>query len=450
MPKDSGTVFGGFRSPNYTMVPDELFDELLPVLTGSELKVLLYIIRRTFGFKKDADAISLSQMLHGIVTRDGRVLDHGVGIRDKKTLLAAIKSLEAQAIILTERHRSAERGDEPTTYRLNIIAAPPGGISPPGGGGKTPPGGGGEIPPALAGKPHQQRGGQIPPRPRRENPATQETVLQETALQKTVGQETAQQHPVVVAAANQKPRSAKKQAIPGAAAPLVLSEGSGPPLAREPVVPQEMPPPATTERPAEVLERLLAHGFSDAVARQLLARYSQTYLLEKLDYLAYLAQTAAGRVNVVNPRGWLRRALEEDYAPPDGYQTPAQREAATTQHEQWRLALFNPDPPRLTRPTWREWVVRTYEVSDALQTQTHQMQALLAQLLPAATYQELVVPVQLVTLDADGAVIAVPSARAYAWLHHRLKGRFEEALWRLLGRSVPVTFIVVEQPRDEP
>ena len=43
--------FRGFRSPSYTQVPDELFDELLVELSGGELKVLLYIIRRTFGFK---------------------------------------------------------------------------------------------------------------------------------------------------------------------------------------------------------------------------------------------------------------------------------------------------------------------------------------------------------------------------------------------------------------
>ena len=36
-----------------------LFDELLPYLSEAELKVLLYIVRRTFGFKKEADAISV-------------------------------------------------------------------------------------------------------------------------------------------------------------------------------------------------------------------------------------------------------------------------------------------------------------------------------------------------------------------------------------------------------
>ena len=50
--------FQGFTSPNYTQVPDDLFDVLLPQLVGAELKTLLYIIRRTFGFKKSSDPSS--------------------------------------------------------------------------------------------------------------------------------------------------------------------------------------------------------------------------------------------------------------------------------------------------------------------------------------------------------------------------------------------------------
>jgi DNA-binding MarR family transcriptional regulator len=121
MSKQSDTPFKfrGFQGPNYTMVPDELFDELMVELSGGELKVLMYIIRRTFGFKRDSDSISLSQMLNGITTRDGRTLDRGVGI-SKPTLLQALRSLEEKNVIQTERQRSAERGDEPTVYRLKF------------------------------------------------------------------------------------------------------------------------------------------------------------------------------------------------------------------------------------------------------------------------------------------------------------------------------------------
>jgi Bacteriophage replication protein O len=119
LPPPEEPAFRGFRRPSYTMVPDELFDELLPDLSGAELKVLLFVIRRTFGFKRDADAISLSQMLHGVTTRDGRVLHRGVGLC-KPTLLGALRSLQEKGVLLTARRRSWERGDEPTVYALRF------------------------------------------------------------------------------------------------------------------------------------------------------------------------------------------------------------------------------------------------------------------------------------------------------------------------------------------
>lgn len=141
--------FRGFLAPHYTMVPDEVFDELLERLSGAELKVLLYIIRRTFGFKKSQDAISINQMLHGIVRRDGTQLDHGCGVRDKKTLLKSLKSLVTQNIITSARQTTAEKGNLPSLYSLNVLESP------------------------LAEKSPQGVGGQIPPRPWGGNPATQ-------------------------------------------------------------------------------------------------------------------------------------------------------------------------------------------------------------------------------------------------------------------------------------
>jgi len=167
MPKNDKehTTFQGFKGPNYTIVPDELFDQLMVDLSGAELKVLLYIVRRTFGFKRDSDNISLSQMLNGIQTRDGRVLDRGVGL-SKKTLLQALNSLEERNIILTQRRQSPERGNEPTAYRLNVLA--PIAVE--------------ENTPPLGEKVHQGVGGETPPRARGKNSPTQDTVNQETDI----------------------------------------------------------------------------------------------------------------------------------------------------------------------------------------------------------------------------------------------------------------------------
>jgi len=148
--------------PNSFQCPNVIVDELLPELSGSELKVLLYIVRRTFGFQRDSDNISLSQMLNGIRKSSGELLDCGVGIKDKKTLLAALRTLSDKALILTTRRSSVEKGNEPTAYQLNLHAATFVG----------------KIPPPLAEKFPQGDGGEIPPSPRGKNPPTQNSVEQ--------------------------------------------------------------------------------------------------------------------------------------------------------------------------------------------------------------------------------------------------------------------------------
>lgn len=52
----------GFPAPNYTQVPNVLLDEWMPILSHVELKVLYAITRKTFGWHKDRDRISLSQL----------------------------------------------------------------------------------------------------------------------------------------------------------------------------------------------------------------------------------------------------------------------------------------------------------------------------------------------------------------------------------------------------
>lgn len=168
--------FRGFQAPNYTQVPDELFDELLTVLSGAELKVTLYIIRRTFGFKKQSDNIALSQMLRGITTRDGRQLDRGVGL-SKSTLLQALRDLTEKGVIVATRRESAERGHEATNYMLNLIgvqSSPPPPDDPEG-----PRGGGSKGGTPLVGKSDQGVSGN-PTKGLVGKSAPQETVIQQT------------------------------------------------------------------------------------------------------------------------------------------------------------------------------------------------------------------------------------------------------------------------------
>jgi hypothetical protein len=112
-------TFPGFQFPTTTPVPDEVFDVLMPQLSGAELKVLLYICRRTFGFKKASDSISLHQIAHGITTRDGRVLDGGTGL-SKRHVINALKVLEKRNIIIVTRKVDETGLNGVNTYSLNM------------------------------------------------------------------------------------------------------------------------------------------------------------------------------------------------------------------------------------------------------------------------------------------------------------------------------------------
>jgi hypothetical protein len=109
--------FKGFSAPGYTMVPDEYFDLILSHLTGVECKVLDYIFRRTFGFKKDSDRISLSQMVNGIVKADGERLDSGVG-ESRSGVVRALAGLEAKGIIKKTKVTTERNGHETNVYSL--------------------------------------------------------------------------------------------------------------------------------------------------------------------------------------------------------------------------------------------------------------------------------------------------------------------------------------------
>lgn len=116
--------FEGIESPNGTIFPDALLDFVMPFLSPAEWKVCSYIVRRTFGWKKASDRISLEQICRGIVRRDGTALDYGTRL-DRKTAIKALRGLEAKGVIVAQRNYSAERGFEATTYGLRFRGQPP-------------------------------------------------------------------------------------------------------------------------------------------------------------------------------------------------------------------------------------------------------------------------------------------------------------------------------------
>lgn len=92
-------------APNYTQTPNDLLDHWLPRLKEGELKILLIIIRKTFGWHREKERISISmfQKLTGL---------------DEKTVLYSLKSLVEKNLIIKET--CGEVGKQQSFYELVV------------------------------------------------------------------------------------------------------------------------------------------------------------------------------------------------------------------------------------------------------------------------------------------------------------------------------------------
>ncbi|MCK4958026.1 MAG: PadR family transcriptional regulator [Planctomycetes bacterium] len=75
-------TFEGFGTPkeNWSKLPHTLIAELPTIKSASELKVILYILRHTWGYHEIEKRISLDEFAHGRKKRGGERLDNGTGM----------------------------------------------------------------------------------------------------------------------------------------------------------------------------------------------------------------------------------------------------------------------------------------------------------------------------------------------------------------------------------
>jgi len=98
---------GGILVPSAFQVPNEIIDDgWLRELGGAEVKVLLYIIRKTFGYNKIAgDQIPLSQIVAG------------TGL-SRQSALSAIAVLEGCELVRVVRGKSTDGAKTVNFYKL--------------------------------------------------------------------------------------------------------------------------------------------------------------------------------------------------------------------------------------------------------------------------------------------------------------------------------------------
>jgi len=388
--------FSGFLTPNYTQIPDQLFDELLPILSGNEIKILMYICRRTFGFKKDIDNISLAQMVSGITAKDGTKLDGGTGL-SKASVARALKELEDKNIILRVRRSDPQKGDLPTTYQLNVID--PRKLLSRGEGGSN-----NFEPPRVS---HRDTPLSPVETPRVSHRDTQETVIQETENTTTY-----------------PPNGNERQH--GA------SEFNA------------------------VVAGLVSFGISQNVSESLANRFSPVYIDEKIAFLEFLLKQEPDRVK--KPAAWLRSAIEDDYTAPDGFKTAAELERQANEEKERKKATVEAQKTHSERADeqWKAQEADRLARLHKLHHHYHTTEADFAFWDKAQTAMSahgvsdiLIAYMQILKFEANQVVIHVRNHFMRQQLEKsKIKQQIEAALHEVTNQSIKLVFVVGDQTEE--
>ncbi len=110
---------GYFDLLTWTHVPDLLITFWLSQLSGSELKVALYVVRHTYGYHREIASISLERFLNGTFRKDGGRLDWGAGVK-RTQLKEVLPALVESGILIRERRQDQLGGDTASAYALNL------------------------------------------------------------------------------------------------------------------------------------------------------------------------------------------------------------------------------------------------------------------------------------------------------------------------------------------
>lgn len=390
----SSLKFSGYFAPNYTPVPDQLFDEHLHLLSGAELKVLLYICRRTFGFKRDSDNISLNQMLGGIVKKDGTRLDHGTGL-SKSTLLKAIKSLVDMNLIVSEQRSSESKGNEATNYRLNVRdsqdRALEGGVSEK----NTPLG----IKIDLGGDrfSDQALGIKIDP---------------------TINSSTT----------NSFTRDSNNN---------IISDF------QEPAVDED-----------SVVVALTSRKIAKRVAEQLGQQFPLEHIQEKIAFYDFLV--AERPADIKKPAAWLRSAIENDYSAPDGFLSPSDREILANEEKSRAEALVAAQEARQHAIAEAErleeqiqerrllWLHEKYSTSKEALSFWQAVQQTVEQTAGAATHG-LIDDAYILTLNGSTAKVGIPSKFKLAQLAHPgTQTQINRAAKSIAQHEITIEFVLLD------
>jgi hypothetical protein len=209
----------------------------------------------------------------------------------------------------------------------------------------------------------------------------------------------------------------------------------------------------------DVVVALVNQGISERVARELAKKHSKAHIEEKLEYLAFMLKERPE--HVLKPCGWLRKAIEEDYAAPDGYKTAEERAAEEIEaklREEEAQQLIAEQQKQVEAEQERECQEEATKLAElhrtfgTTQEEIDLWNPLLQEFkltMPAGSFFEYVADTVLLSLKDGEALIGLPNARARDWMENRFAVKISRTLSSCLGgKKVTVKFIDLQTAHE--
>jgi hypothetical protein len=120
---DDDVVFPGFRKPTgqFYRVPNEFNDDIAEIDNLAELKVVLYIMRHTWGFKEGYGKfvkLTIDELMNGRKRTDGSRMDKGTGLSKQSVVTGVQRAVKHGYII--EIKDDKDKGREKKFYSIKM------------------------------------------------------------------------------------------------------------------------------------------------------------------------------------------------------------------------------------------------------------------------------------------------------------------------------------------
>ena len=105
MNTQADSTFQGFTIPerNYFLLPNEWIDICAEITNLAELKVILYVLRHTWGYQEynTMKTITIDEFMHGRRRKNGSRLDKGTGLSNRSVIEGIKRAIEHKFLICT-------------------------------------------------------------------------------------------------------------------------------------------------------------------------------------------------------------------------------------------------------------------------------------------------------------------------------------------------------------